>query len=165
MELLSYSQSRNKQIQYHYPYGMMMPDRDWSSESSYRFGFNGKEVYNEIAGNGNIYDYGFRVYNHRIGKFLSVDPLFSAFPWYTPYQYASNSPVSFIDIDGLEGIHVVNDWKSDLRQQILVKQDIGVIKDLPLGTFIATEYPDASSVLSHTYKRTVAPSPSQFGKT
>ena len=68
----------------------------------YRFGFNGKEMDNETYGTGNEYDYGFRIYNPRLGKFLSVDPLTREFPFYSPYQYASNMPVTAVDIDGLE---------------------------------------------------------------
>jgi RHS repeat-associated protein len=56
----------------------------------YRFGFNGKEMDNEVSGGGNSYDYGFRIYNPRLGRFLSTDPLTSSFPYYTPYQYAGN---------------------------------------------------------------------------
>jgi RHS repeat-associated protein len=86
-----------------YPFGMMMPNRNWSSESGYRFGFNGKEQDAEgIGGNGSTYDYGFRIYNPAIAKFLSVDPLTKSYPWYSPYQFAGNSPVVFIDLDGLE---------------------------------------------------------------
>ncbi len=33
---------------------------------------------------------------------LSVDPLTKSYPWYTPYQFAGNNPVKFIDLDGLE---------------------------------------------------------------
>jgi hypothetical protein len=33
---------------------------------------------------------------------LSVDPLTKSFPWFSPYQYAGNSPIKFIDIDGAE---------------------------------------------------------------
>ncbi len=44
-----------------------------------------------------------RVYDPRIGKFLSVDPITSQFPELTPYQFASNSPIFNIDLDGLEG--------------------------------------------------------------
>ena len=60
----------------------------------------------------NQYDYGERVYDPRIGKFLSVDPLFKDFPTLTPYQYASNTPASSIDIDGLESSKKYNvvDW-------------------------------------------------------
>jgi RHS repeat-associated protein len=87
----------------YYSFGMLMPDRSFST--GYRFGFNGKESDNEISGNGNQYDYGFRIYNPRIAKFLSVDPLTKEYPELTPYQFASNSPISGIDLDGLEYLY------------------------------------------------------------
>ena len=71
--------------------------------NKYRFGFNGMEMDDEVSGTGNIYDYGFRIYNPRTAKFLSVDPLTKDYPMLTPYQYASNNPIMNIDIDGLEG--------------------------------------------------------------
>ncbi|MGD1960337.1 MAG: LamG-like jellyroll fold domain-containing protein [Fulvivirga sp.] len=48
------------------------------------------------------YDYGFRIYNPAIGKFLSVDPLTRTYPMLTPYQFASNTPIYAVDVDGLE---------------------------------------------------------------
>jgi len=81
---------------------MMMPNRTFSS-NSYRYGFNGKENDNEVKGEGNQQDYGMRVYDPRSGRFLSVDPLSKSYPMLTPYQYASNSPIACVDIDGLEG--------------------------------------------------------------
>jgi RHS repeat-associated protein len=89
-----------------YPFGMHMPGRSFSS-GSYRYGFNGKESDDEVSGTGNQYDYGFRIYNPRIGKFLSVDPLTASYPWYTPYQFAGNMPIVAIDIEGLEEYWVV----------------------------------------------------------
>ncbi|MEV4884624.1 hypothetical protein MRBLMN1_003149 [Chitinophaga ginsengisegetis] len=68
----------------------------------YRYGFNGKENDNEIKGEGNQQDYGMRVYDPRIGKFLSVDPLTQEYPWYTPYQFAGNKPIWAVDLDGAE---------------------------------------------------------------
>jgi RHS repeat-associated protein len=84
---------------------MMIKEGAWSS-SSYRFGFNGKEMDNETSGTGNQYDYGFRIYNPRLGKFLSVDPLTKSYPWFTPYQFAGNEPIWSIDLDGLEQFRV-----------------------------------------------------------
>ena len=43
-----------------------------------------------------------RIYDPRLGKFLSVDPLSSKFPWWTPYAFAGNSPIEAIDLDGGE---------------------------------------------------------------
>jgi RHS repeat-associated protein len=70
---------------------------------AYRYGFNGKEEdSNGEWGGQSHYDYGFRIYNPSIAKFLSVDPLTADYPWYTPYQFAGNKPIRFIDLDGLE---------------------------------------------------------------
>ncbi|MCF6352377.1 MAG: hypothetical protein L3J06_05140 [Cyclobacteriaceae bacterium] len=71
------------------------------SEANYRYGFNGKERDPNLGG-GTHYDYGFRIYNPRIAKFLSTDPLAQEYPWYTPYQFAGNRPIAATDVDGLE---------------------------------------------------------------
>ncbi len=63
----------------YYPFGMLMPGRSFSSPV-YRYGFNGKEKTDEINGDGAVYDYGFRIYDSRLSRFLSVDPLFQTFP-------------------------------------------------------------------------------------
>ena len=79
-----------------------MPGRKYSAESGYRYGFNGKENDKDVQGEGVQYDYGFRIYDSKIAKFLSVDPLAKSYPWYTPYQFAGNKPIVAIDLDGLE---------------------------------------------------------------
>lgn len=86
----------------YYPFGLAMEGRSLQ-DSAYRYGFNGKELDGggEWGGQNN-YDYGFRIYNPSIAKFLSVDPLTGSYPWYTPYQFAGNKPIRFIDLDGLE---------------------------------------------------------------
>jgi|JI10StandDraft_1071094.scaffolds.fasta_scaffold107424_2 RHS repeat-associated protein len=68
----------------------------------HRFSFNGKESDSEVKGEGNQQDYGMRVYDNRLGRFLSVDPLYSDYPMLTSYQFASNKPIRYIDIDGNE---------------------------------------------------------------
>ncbi len=80
---------------------MLQPNRNFDSQE-YRYGFNGKEKDDEVKGQGVQYDYGFRIYDARLGKFLSEDPLTSSYPHYTPYQFAGNKPVIADDLDGLE---------------------------------------------------------------
>lgn len=70
--------------------------------NAYTFGFNGQEKDNEVSGIGNSLDFGERIYNSRLGKFLSIDGLTINYPMLAPYQFASNCPISGIDIDGLE---------------------------------------------------------------
>jgi RHS repeat-associated protein len=85
----------------YYPFGMLQPGRSYNA-SGYRYGFNGKENDNEVKGEGMQQDYGMRVSDPRLGRFLSVDPITKQYPELTPYQYASNRPNDGIDRDGLE---------------------------------------------------------------
>ncbi|HTI09155.1 MAG TPA: RHS repeat-associated core domain-containing protein, partial [Puia sp.] len=88
----------------YYPFGSLQPGRLYlqNGAGTYRYGFNGKERDNEIKGVGDQIDYGMRVYDPRAGRFLSVDPFASQYPWYTPYQFAGNTPIQAFDLDGLE---------------------------------------------------------------
>ena len=115
-----------------YPFGMMMLGRAWGSGDSHRYGFNGKEQDPETYGNGNSYDYGFRIYNPGISKFLSVDPLYSKFPMLTPYQFASLTPSRAIDLDGLEGVivvHVINTPKDFDREMFAAELQARLIEN------------------------------------
>src|SRR5690606_36422730 len=46
----------------------------------YRYGFNGMEKDNEVKGKGNSYDFGARMYDSRLGRWLSIDPLTGKYP-------------------------------------------------------------------------------------
>jgi RHS repeat-associated protein len=87
---------------------MIQPGRKYEAESGYRYGFNGKENDNEVKGEGNQQDYGMRIYDPRLGRFLSEDPITKDYPELTPYQFASNTPIMAIDLDGLESVAVTN---------------------------------------------------------
>jgi len=50
-------------------------------------------VNGEWGSNTTNYDYGFRIYNPSIGKFLSVDPLAREYAYYSPYHFAGNTPI------------------------------------------------------------------------
>jgi len=69
---------------------------------TYRYGFNGKENDAETG----TQDYGARIYNPALGKFLSVDPKANLYPMLTPYQFASNTPIQAVDLDGMEAFIV-----------------------------------------------------------
>ena len=74
-----------------------------SLDYSYRYGFNGKENDGDVKGDGNRIDYGARVYDPRLGRFLSKDPLSNESPEFTIYGYAYNNPIVLIDVMGLKG--------------------------------------------------------------
>jgi len=91
-----------------------------------------------MGGGGSTYDYGFRIYNPQIAKFLSVDPLTKEYPWYTPYQFASNTPIAAIDRDGLEAEITINSpWFHNQIQEALDAGDIERAQILALASINA----------------------------
>ncbi|MEN7551553.1 RHS repeat-associated core domain-containing protein [Rapidithrix thailandica] len=104
----------------YFPFGKQMAGRNYSDEN-YRYGFNGKENDKDFGNQHLIQDYGFRLYNPKIGKFLSVDPLAKDYPGLTPYQFASNNPIYNIDLDGLEGM---SGWGISMSKTGTTEQDL-----------------------------------------
>ncbi|MBS1634128.1 MAG: hypothetical protein JST10_16315, partial [Bacteroidetes bacterium] len=78
-------------------YGENLIGREFSSEGI-KFGFNGKLNDNDLG----YQDYGMRLSSVKKRGFLSVDPLTAKFPFYSPYQFAGNMPIRYIDLDGAE---------------------------------------------------------------
>jgi RHS repeat-associated protein len=85
----------------YYPFGMMLPNRNSSDGADYRYAFNGMEKDDEINEvKGSSYDFGARLYNPRVGRWLSGDPLEAKYPSLCTYVYTANNPIFFIDPDG-----------------------------------------------------------------
>ena len=68
----------------------------------YRYFFNGQEADNEVLGEGALHAFEYRMHDTRIGRFWSVDPLAGKFPWNSVYAFAENSPIGFLELEGLE---------------------------------------------------------------
>jgi len=86
----------------YYPFGSSLPTRSWSDASrQYRYGFNGKEKDSETAND--AYDFGARIYDGRLGVFHSLDFYYKKYPFNSPYNFATNNPIIYVDPDG-------NDW-------------------------------------------------------
>jgi len=79
------------------PFGTILDGRTFSS-AKYRYGFNGKESDSEVKGAGNSYDFGARIYDSRLGRFLTLDPLQTQFSDYSPYIYGACSPILEISL-------------------------------------------------------------------
>ncbi len=80
----------------YFAFGAPMPGRQFNN-GNYRYGLNGKENDNEVKGTGNQQDYGMRIYDPRLGKFLSVDSLHKEYPWNSSYAFCENRPIDGID--------------------------------------------------------------------
>lgn len=93
----------------YYPFGMMMPGRN---VGDYRYAFNGKE--NDEDMGIDSYDFSARIYDGRLGRFLSVDPKALKFPWLSPYSGLDNDPLNKIDPDGESGEPVIDKNKKTI---------------------------------------------------
>jgi RHS repeat-associated protein len=96
----------------YYPFGSQMPGRGFSSDS-YRYGFQGQEVDNEIKGNGHSVNFKFRMHDPRIGRFFAVDPLAPEYPHNSPYAFSENRVIDAIELEGLEKVEVINALNQD----------------------------------------------------
>lgn len=83
-------------------FGMVTVGRSWSLGSEYRYGFNRMENDNETYGSNNAFNFGERIYDSRIGVWLSIDKKWKLYPSYGPYSFAKGNPILFVDIDGNE---------------------------------------------------------------
>ena len=83
----------------YYPFGWVMPGREGLSDH-YRYGFNGMERDDEVKGSGNSMDFGARIYDSRVGRWLSTDAHESSYPSFSPYSFAANNPLIYVDPDG-----------------------------------------------------------------
>jgi RHS repeat-associated protein len=105
--------------------GAAIPTQETDIAEGYRFGFNGKEKVDEVYGDANAYDFGARLYDPRIGRWLATDPVSNINPGSSPYRFAKNSPLLFIDAGGNFDIKITEEAKVKygITEQQLVKMN------------------------------------------
>lgn len=97
----------------YYPFGLQISSLSWHREDAVanNYLYNGFELQKDL--NLGLYDYLTRQYDPALGRFINVDPAADLMRRFTPYAYAFNNPIRFIDPDGMMPTDVVNRKPTD----------------------------------------------------
>lgn len=99
------------EYQHYYPFGMQIEALGYSSgfdlPNNYRY--NGKELQTDYGLE--WYDYGARFYDPQLGSWHVIDPAAELSRKWSPYSYAMNNPIKYIDPDGRDVLLVI--WGTD----------------------------------------------------
>jgi len=89
------------------PYGTLLDGRHGQQNGTdYRYGFQGQEADDEIKGEGNSYNYTYRMHDPRIGRFFAIDPLAAQYAHNSPYAFSENIVINAVELEGLEKVDV-----------------------------------------------------------
>ena len=109
----------------YYPFGLQHKGyNNVVNGTHYPFGYNGKEENDELGLE--WLDFGARNYDASLGRWMNVDPLAEKMRRHSPYNYAFNNPIFFIDPDGREPFGNGEDDKVTTRKtdNVYVKYEL-----------------------------------------
>jgi RHS repeat-associated protein len=120
-----YNSSQNNMRRDYFPYGEATLV---SGSDTVGYQFTGKELDKAT----DLYYFGFRYYDARIGRWLVVDP---AGQYWSPYVYCGNNPIRVVDKDGLYGADVHYDLTYYMARRVMgvSNEEAEVIASANLG--------------------------------
>lgn len=122
----------------YYPFGLNHIGGSKSFLGSYKnYKYNGKEL--QETG---FYDYGWRQYMPDVARWFQIDPLAERDRRWSPYRYAYNNPLRFIDPDGL--------WEIEIKEREIMKKGKGTGKMENYISFVAQEGDNINTLAEQT---------------
>jgi RHS repeat-associated protein len=148
------------QQNHYYPFGMLIPSLSTTNTlgalKDNRYLYNGKLERSENpdpSGEFNDdfdldwYDYGARFYDAQIARFHTLDPMAENYTFQSPFVYADNNPILFIDFMGMNSKRtntppLNNPWiraalSPNVREKVQEGQKIGPSASITIGTQVS----------------------------
>lgn len=120
----------------YYPFGLTFNQQTRENTQGQRYLYNGFEEQEEWG----MYDYLARYYDPVLGRFINVDPAADLMRRHSPYNYAFDNPIRFIDPDGMVAFDVVinGDMADEATAQLNASSGLEITRDSETGKLSAT---------------------------
>jgi RHS repeat-associated protein len=104
------------QMDDYYPFGLTFNSYSRENTTPNMYQYNGKEKQDEL--DLGWLDYGARMYMPEIGRWGATDPLSEKYRRWSPYTYAVDNPLRFIDPDGMRVRAATEDAQEVLKKTV-----------------------------------------------
>lgn len=124
----------------YYPFGLRHKGYNelaTENPAGFKYKFGGKELNDELGFE--VYDFGARNYDPALGRWMNIDPLAEEMRRFSPYNYAFNNPVFFIDPDGMAPFGFDKSKLDELKPIVDINETLAYNPE-PVGMGLEDDY-------------------------